>query len=529
MSRILLLLSVLLDGNRLIAFSLSKKGIFLCSIFLGLIATFGFAPYNMWPITLGAVVGLLILISSVKSLKAVFCATALFFTSLNLITLNWLSFVMEGFGEMPALAVWPIIALFSFLLSISYSIATVFSKKFSKNRRSVMICAYIPALFVIADFINGYALGGFPWVYLGNTCIDSPFSGFAPLLGVRGINLIFMFTAGALAMAALRKFLYLPFVAIILAIGSFSSSINYVSPAQELKVALVQGNITQSLHIDSERLNMIIAKYWDLSRDLFKNHDLVVWPESALPLTIENGLGLLSDLNAVAYENKANLVTGLLSTDANGKIFNSILVLGKDQELSDFSTYNKRKLVPFGEFVPFATVLRPLGKIFNIPMSSFSKGLSEQKPLEAANIQFTPAICYEAIYPNVVSSINNDETQAILMVSNDSWFGPTRAPWQHLDMARMRSLELQKPMLRCTNSGVTTIIDPQGNLEKTIAIDKEGVLSTTFKTYKGMTPYAKYGDTPVVFLMFALLIFGFISSKKKIDKNNDALQKLVRP
>ena len=93
----------------------------------------------------------------------------------------------------------------------------------------------------------------------------------------------------------------------------------------------------------------------------------------------------------------------------------------------------------------------------------------------------------------------------------------------------MRSLELQKPMLRCTNSGVTTIIDPQGNLEKTIAVDKEGVLSTTFKTYKGMTPYAKYGDTPVVFLMFALLILGFISSKKKIDKNNDALQKLVRP
>lgn len=529
MNRILLFLSVLLDGGRLISFCLSKKGIFSCSILLGLLATLGFAPYSIWPVTLGSAVGLLILISSVKSLKAVFCATALFFTSLNLITLDWLSFVMEGFGEMPAFAVWPIIALFSFLLSIPYSIAAVFSKKLSKDRRSVMICAYLPAFFVIADFINGYALGGFPWVYLGNTCVEGPFSGFAPLIGVRGINLIFMFTAGALAMTAVRKFLYLPFVALILAIGSFSSSISYVSPAQELKVALVQGNIPQSLHVDSERINMIIGKYWSLSRDLFKDHDLVIWPESALPLTIESNLALLSDLNAVAYENKSNLVTGLLSTDANGKIFNSILVLGKNKELSDFSTYNKRKLVPFGEYVPFASVLRPLGKIFNIPMSSFSKGLSEQKPLEAANIKFTPAICYEAIYPDVISSINNDETQAILMVSNDSWFGPTRAPWQHLNMARMRSLELQKPMLRCTNSGVTTIIDPQGNLEKIIDSDKEGVLSANFKTYKGLTPYAKYGDIPVVILMLALIIFGLISSKKKIDKNNDALQKLVRP
>ena len=84
-------------------------------------------------------------------------------------------------------------------------------------------------------------------------------------------------------------------------------------------------------------------------------------------------------------------------------------------------------------------------------------------------------------------------------------------------------------MLRCTNSGVTTIIDPHGNLEKIIESDKEGVLSASFQTYKGMTPYAKYGDTPVVILMFALLLFGFISSKKKTDKNNDALQKLVRP
>ena len=311
MNRILLFLSVLLDGGRLISFCLSKKGIFSCSILLGLLATLGFAPYSIWPVTLGSAVGLLILISSVKSLKAVFCATALFFTSLNLITLDWLSFVMEGFGEMPAFAVWPIIALFSFLLSIPYSIAAVFSKKLSKDRRSVMLCAYIPAFFVISDFINGYALGGFPWVYLGNTCVEEPFSGFAPLIGVRGINLIFMFTAGALAMTAVRKFLYLPFVALILAIGSFSSSISYVSPAQELKVALVQGNIPQSLHVDSERINMIIGKYWSLSRDLFKDHDLVIWPESALPLTIESNLALLSDLNAVAYENKSNLVTGL--------------------------------------------------------------------------------------------------------------------------------------------------------------------------------------------------------------------------
>ena len=530
MTKILLFLSSILDSSRLIALCLSKKGIFFSSITLGLIATLGYAPFNLWPITLGALVLLFILISSLKSLKAVFFATILFFTSLNLITLSWLSFVMEGFGEMPALAVWPIITVFSILICIPYGIATTLSAKLCKNRRSIMLCAYIPAFFILADLTVGYVAGGFPWMYLGNTCVSGPFSGFASLIGVRGIDALFVLTAGALAMAALRHFLYLPLAALILALGSFSSSLTFTTPNEgTLKVALVQGNIEQNLHIDNDKLNEIIATYWGLSRDLFGKYDLIIWPESALPLTIEKGLGLLTDLNAVSYDNHTNLVTGILSTDANGKIFNSILTLGKDQKLKDFSTYNKRKLVPFGEFVPLASLLRPLGKIFNIPMSSFSQGAYVQEPLEVANKKFSPAICYEAIYPEIISSVNSSDSGAILMVSNDSWFGPTRAPLQHLDMAKMRSLELQKPMLRCTNSGITTVINSKGQLEESIPSNKPYVLSANFKTYKGLTPYAKYGDLGVVILMIVFGITGFALSRKKVNKINEDLQHLVRP
>lgn len=529
MNRILLYLSVLLDGQRLINFCLSKLGLTLCTITLGLTATLGFAPFNLWPVTLGTLVALLVLISSLKSLKAIFAATALYFTSLNLITLSWLSFVMEGFGEMPAVIVWPIIALFAFLLSLSYAVASVCARKFSKNKRSIMLCAYLPAFFIIADFINGYALGGFPWTYIGNTCLEGPFASFAPLLGVRGINALLMLTAAFLAMSALRKFLYLPFVALILAIGSFSSSLSFTTPDTELKVALVQGNIQQVLRVDKEKFNSIVATYWNLSRDKFKDHDLIVWPESALPVTIDNALALLSDLNAIAYADHTNLVTGILSTDANGKLFNSIFTLGKNKELSDFSTYNKRKLVPFGEFVPLASLLRPLGKIFNIPMSSFSTGSSQQEPLTLSQVKFTPAICYEAIYPNIIADINNEDTQAILMISNDGWFGPTRAPYQHLDMARMRSMELQKPMLRCTNNGITTIIDPHGQLTESLPFNEEGVLSTNFKTYKGMTPYAQFGDLGVIIIMLILLSIGFIGARRQGQALDNNLQHLVRP
>ena len=115
------------------------------------------------------------------------------------------------------------------------------------------------------------------------------------------------------------------------------------------------------------------------------------------------------------------------------------------------------------------------------------------------------------------------------MVSNDSWFGPTRAPLQHLDMAKMRSLELQKPMLRCTNSGITTVINSKGQLEESIPSNKPYVLSANFKTYKGLTPYAKYGDLGVVILMIVFGITGFALSRKKVNKINEDLQHLVRP
>ena len=270
-------------------------------------------------------------------------------------------------------------------------------------------------------------------------------------------------------MTAMRKFLYLPIAAMILLIGVFLEGISFVKPLKALDVVMVQGNIPQEVNNDGSRTNSIIAKYWDLTKDKLKENRLIIWPESALPIAKEFMPNIVDDLNTALKSEKTELITGIFSVKvADRKSFNSIVSLGREQDVDDIVAYNKRALVPF------ADILRQFGSIFVIPNSSFSYGEDNQEPIKAMGLSFTPAICYEAIFPDLIRQMDSDKTQAIVMLSNDSWFGPTKAPVQHLNIARMRSMELNKPMLRDTNSGITAYINEKGEVVKTMPTDVEG-------------------------------------------------------
>ncbi len=526
-SKFIFLLLTLLHGSTLIAFCLSKTGRILCAAVLGLAGTLGYAPYDLWPVLLGTLTLLFILLAGLKSAKAVFATVLTYFACLNLASLSWLNFVMEGFGGMPIWAAWTVTAFFALYLALHYALFAALAKRFSKNRQAVFIFYFLPSSLVAADFTVGHFLSGFPWMYFGNTALQGPFASFLPLVGVRGTSALMTITAAAVAMAALRRYLYLPVAGLVVFSGVMLTGVNYAKATSDHDVALVQGDLEQSLRLGPDAFQKSLAVYWEASRDLLPKHSLVIWPEAALPVYLNDAVDVISDLDSAAKACNSNLVTGVLRRDENGR-YNSIAVLGKRAD-NEIQIYDKRHLVPFGEFVPFAELLRPLGKIFNIPMSDFTVPEHAALPLKIQGVTYIPAICYEAIFPELILSLDSKDAGAVLMVSNDGWFGNTRGPLQHFNIARARALELQKPMLRITNNGISALIDPDGNARKILPRDQEAVLETKFTQRTGQTPYSRLGAWGAFLIMLALIAGGVLISRMKTDEQAERFKELIRP
>jgi apolipoprotein N-acyltransferase len=177
-----------------------------------------------------------------------------------------------------------------------------------------------------------------------------------------------------------------------------------------------------------------------------------------------------------------------------------MLVLNKDEQI-----YNKRHLVPFGEYIPFKDFFSYIAKRLNIPMSDLSHGDLNQKPFSVDNITMHPLICYEIAYPSLINMTN--DYSVIINISNDAWFGDTFAPYQHLQIAQVRALETAHPIIRAANTGISAIIDKNGLIIAIIGLDTEGFINGKVYPSKGITPYMYFGDYPLLMLIFSIMLF----------------------
>ncbi|MEY8216266.1 MAG: apolipoprotein N-acyltransferase, partial [Colwellia sp.] len=300
---------------------------------------------------------------------------------------------------------------------------------------------------------------------------------------------------------------------ILFAISFIISKIDWVTPTgQVTKVALVQGNIEQSMKWVPEQEWPTMIKYLDLTR-LNYDADIIIWPESAIPAIEPAVQSYLDTVNRSALLNKSAIITGILNYDVTSKqYFNSLIVLGKKQKNDEqgyfynhSNRYSKNHLLPIGEFVPFQEFLRPIAPLFNLPQSSFSRGGYIQKNLVANGIQLLPLLCFEIAFPHQLSANLTAKTDILLTVSNDAWFGESHGPHQHMEIARMRALEFGKPLLRSTNNGITAVVDHKGNFIARIPQFKEAVLTTEVALVSGKTPYSQWPKS-ILALMIILPI-----------------------
>ncbi|OAJ93650.1 apolipoprotein N-acyltransferase [Vibrio bivalvicida] len=486
----------------------------LAAVFVGALTTLAFAPYQLWPLAIVSPAVLLLLIHQQSTKRALWIGYAWGLGQFST-GISWVHVSIDNFGGMPKIASVFLMALLVGYLAIYTALFSWSINRFFPQTTRTRFMLVAPALWLICDWLRGWVMTGFPWLWLGYSQIDTPLGNFAPLGGVEFITLLIVVSSGAIAYASLqRQWLLLLIPAVIFMTGFGLQSSQWVTPNsdQVTKVALIQGNIPQELKWQPSQRWPTIMKYTDLTRENW-DADIIIWPEAAVPALEFEISSFLSNLDSAARMNNSAVITGIINQGEDKKFYNSILTLGKnpfgDYRYDMNLRYHKHHLLPFGEFVPFEQVLRPLAPFFNLPMSSFSRGDFVQANIDANGKQMAPALCYEIIFNEQVRQNVTQDTDFILTLSNDAWFGRSIGPLQHMEIARMRALELGKPVIRATNNGVTAVTDYKGHITAQVPQFETAVLRAEIPSTSGETPYRQFGTWPMYIWVVLSLVIGW--------------------
>ncbi len=504
------------------------------ALLAGAFCVFGFAPFGVFPVPVIALALLFVLWMRAASPRAAVRIGFMFGLGLFGAGISWIYIALHDYGDMPLLLAAPATALFAAFLALFTALAGYLQARIpaSTMLRPVLV---MPAIWVLIEWLRGMIFTGFPWLTLGYAHSDSALAGYAPVVGAYGVSLVAAVCAGLIALLVravspvifvrpddakaissfgihraydLKANTALIALSIFITLwlgGALLRFISWTQPQGEpISVALVQGNISQSLKFREDALINSLETYRRLA--LESHTRLIVLPETAFPmLRSDVPPQLIGQLRNHARENAGDILIGSFVHN-NGSYYNSVFSTGSSQE----QYYHKHHLVVLGEFIP----LRPLlgwfiNVVLNIPMGDLGRGDEVQAPLEVAGQRIAVDICYEDVFgEEIIRSL----PQATMLVNftNDAWYGESHAAEQHNQISQFRAMETGRMMLRATNTGVTSIIDRDGRVVEQLPQHEEGVLEGMVQGYQGLTPYARWGNAAVLLLMIAMLAYAWV-------------------
>ena len=484
----------------------------LLALFAGILNTLSFAPFNWWP---SGMVSFAILfgIWLVSSTRAAMWCGFVFGIAMFGVGISWVYVSLHTYGGMPeiiaGLCVFAGICFISIFPMFCGGLQSLFSKWNATFRLSIVM----PVSWILFEWLRSWMFTGLPWLSTGYAWIDTPLSNYAPIGGVYLIGLIVLLSTG-LMVSMLRHLSVSNGIAGLLLIAVWAGGwlLNQTAwtraEGEPVSVAIVQNNVSIAQKWDGALTDRIIADYISKSQQ-HRDVDLIVWPETAVPeYTSRLADGFWSEIRA----HPADFIFGVLYRDETGgqkNDYNSVVAVTADQIM----IYKKQHLVPFGEYLPLRGVLGGLAEMVSIPMSDFSAWKQPQSPLVAAGNKFAVTICFEDIFPNE-SKNQVAVAGALVNVSEDTWFGDSFAPHQRLQMARFRSRESERPMLRSSNNGLSSLINWKGGIDDYAPQFVQQTLTGSIQPRTGVTPYTVFGDKPVFVLMALLLLGAFVARRR---------------
>ncbi|CAN7201010.1 apolipoprotein N-acyltransferase [Caballeronia sp. LjRoot34] len=470
----------------------------------------------------------------------------------------WLYVSMHDYGGMAAPLAAAAVALFSMYLAIYPALAGVVwslcagRARYEDNEDDTGSSATVPAdeprfvptwhgafafasAWALGEWLRGLVFTGFPWLASGYAQVDGPLAGFGSVAGVYGVGWVLGLVAALLvqgfygfrrnsAAETSKAARLAPFIVAVglLASGMLLSLVEWTIPANApLTVRLLQGNVKQEMKFEQDGVDQSLALYKKLITE--KPADLIVTPETALPiLAVQVPPDLALALRTFSDTTNSSILFGAIGVTASeGRITgytNSLFGITPNQR--DVYRYDKHHLVPFGEFVP--TGFHWFVALMGIPLGDLGRGPPVQKSFFVHNQPIAVDICYEDIFgEEIARTIREQEAPAGILVNstNLAWFGNTIALDQHLQMARMRSIETGRPMLRSTNTGITAVIAANGAVVGRLPVYTVGSLDAIVQGTSGRTPYVTSGNMTVILVSLLLLAFGFAFAPGRNGRN----------
>ena len=421
-------------------------------------------------------------------------------------TCYWVYPVMHGYGNLPAVAAVLITALYCLFMALHHGafglLVVLMGRRSPLGNRLPLFMA--PFFWVAIEFFRDRVTGN-PWQPLGGAQVDNiPFSAISQLTGVYGLSFAVMLVNCAFAAALLlvgRRRVNLLVSAIAAAVALQMGVFAGPPPFPTSKEAvLVQPNVpvpdrgqvtAQFFNQSLEDLARLAAT--KASDKAVSDPGLIVWPESPAPFYVGEQR-FQQQLAAVAQQTHSFVVVGSTAETAGPagqvSLFNSALVV--DATGRTLGRYDKIHLVPFGEYVPMQRWLFFASKLTR-EVGDFARG-TERRAFDLNGLKVGVFICYESIFPNEVRQFTANGAQVLINISDDAWYGETGAPFQHLEMARMRAIENHRWILLATNNGVTSSIDPVGRIVKKAERNVRTALIAPFSPQTEVTFYSRYGD-----------------------------------
>ncbi|WP_333712379.1 apolipoprotein N-acyltransferase [Yoonia sp.] len=473
---------------------------------LGVVAGLGQAPLDLWPVTLIALAFVLVLSDGFGAPRKAGAALWVFGIGYFGFSLRW---IVEPFLVDIARHGW--MAPFALVLmaagaGLFWALAGWVTARLRLGRWGLAMTL------TGVEVLRSLILTGFPWALLGHVWIETSVAQLAAFGGPHLLTLVTVVAALALAGLFARGW------RIVSGVGLAGLAVAALTLAPPQNPGDIDGPIVRMVQPNAPQ-----AQKWDPAyRDLFLNRsvrltaegdvpDLVVWPETSVPYLlnfVEDDLSLLADA-----ARGAPLVFGIQRFDDDRNIFNSLVLMEAGAKIT--AIYDKRHLVPFGEYFPGAGLLGNVG-MAGLVGSGFTPGTAPAL-IDIPGIgSAIPLICYEGIFAEeIVADISH--RRLLLLITNDAWFGKAAGPLQHLAQARLRAIEQGLPMVRVANTGVSAMIDPYGRITASLPLGVDGALDAPLPPALAPTLYAHFGDGPVITVLILLLGAGFLRRKRDSD------------